>query len=67
MKEKESILIFSPKTARDLLKKGYTIIDIKPYRDNPDRTVFVFSRTEAFLNELKLMKEAKKQAKHNEK
>ena len=35
-------LIFTAKLARYLLKQGYKIIDIKPNKDNPDRTVFVF-------------------------
>ena len=35
-------LIFTAKLAKYLLKQGYQIIDIKPNKDNPDRTVFVF-------------------------
>jgi len=35
-------LIFTAKLARHLLKQGYQIIDIKPNKDNSDRTVFIF-------------------------
>ena len=35
-------LIFTAKLARYLLKQGYRIIDMKPNKDNPDRTVFIF-------------------------
>lgn len=35
-------LIFTAKLARYLLKRGYQIVDIKPNKDNPDRTVFIF-------------------------
>lgn len=52
MKEKDSILIFNPKMARDLLKKGYIIIDIKPFKDDKDKTIFVFERNEDILKEV---------------
>ena len=35
-------LIFTAKLARYLLKQGYQIIDIKPNKDIPERTVFIF-------------------------
>ena len=41
--------IFSPKLARALLKEGYTIKDIKPSRESPDRTIFLFEATPLFL------------------
>lgn len=50
--EKESILIFNPKIARKLIKSGFILIDIKPHKENKDRTVFVFKRTESLLKEL---------------
>jgi len=40
--ENDVKLIFTAKLARHLLKLGYQIIDIKPNKDNPDRTVFIF-------------------------
>lgn len=48
--EKENLLVFKPKVARQLLKMGYQIIDIKAAKENPDRTIFVFKRTEEILN-----------------
>ena len=44
--------IFSPKLARALLKEGYTIKDIKPSRESPDRTIFLFEATPLFLKRL---------------
>lgn len=41
--------IFSPKLARELLKEGYTIKDIKPLRELPGRTIFLFEATPLFL------------------
>ena len=35
-------IVFSPQIARYLLKKGYKIIDIKPSRENREKTLFVF-------------------------
>lgn len=40
--QSEVKLIFTAKLARYLLKQGYQIIDIKPNKDNPERTVFIF-------------------------
>ena len=51
-KQKASKLVFDAKAARKLCKAGFPIIDIKPYRDNPDKTVFVFDNTEEFQNAL---------------
>lgn len=42
MIEQQTIVIFNPALARNLLKEGYKIIDIKPNRSEPERTVFVF-------------------------
>lgn len=35
-------IVFSAKVARELLRRGFTIMDIKPDRRNPICTVFVF-------------------------
>lgn len=35
-------VVFKPSVSKNLLKKGYKIIDIKPRHDNKDATVFVF-------------------------
>ncbi len=52
MKEKDSILVFNPKIARSLIKAGYQVIDIKPYKENTDKTIFVFKRSDELLKEL---------------
>lgn len=38
----EEIVVLSGKTARALLREGYTITDVKPDRNNAGQTVFVF-------------------------
>lgn len=50
-------IIFSPKRARKLLKKGFSIIDIKANKDNPLKTVFVFKQDEEFIKALKDIEE----------
>ncbi len=44
--EKKAITIFTAKLARNLLKDGFTIVDIKPDRTDEDgkRSVFVFKK-----------------------
>lgn len=63
MKEKDtrkSRLIFDAKIARKLLKQGFVVIDIKPNRENTDKSIFVFENTEAFKEALvKIMDEIK--------
>ena len=44
--------IFTPKTARALLKMGNVIIDIKPDKTNRDKTIFVFRNDEKLRNDL---------------
>lgn len=38
--------IFEPRVARYLLKRDNHIFDIKPNKDNPDKTIFIFELTE---------------------
>ena len=45
---KQSKLVFDARIARALCKKNFPIIDIKPLRGEPDKTVFVFANTEDF-------------------
>lgn len=45
MAEKRVKIIFTGKLARALLRRGYRIIDVKPNRDFPERTVFIFEDT----------------------
>lgn len=35
-------VIFKSYIARGLLRRNHKMVDIKPYRDNPERTVYVF-------------------------
>ena len=49
--KKEAKLIFNAGTCRSLLKAGCAIIDVKPDRENPDKTVFVFKNDEHFQKE----------------
>ena len=62
---KKSKLVFDARIARALCKKDFPIIDIKPLRGEPDKTVFVFANTEEFqeafaqiMEEIKAKKEA---------
>lgn len=62
---KMSKLVFDARVARALCKKNFPIIDIKPLRGEPDKTVFVFANTEDFqvafsqiMDEIKAKKES---------
>ncbi len=46
-KEKGRCVCAAP-VARELIHKGYAIIDIKPNNANHDKSVFVFRKTEKF-------------------
>lgn len=52
---KEAITIFTASKARELLKDGFTIIDIKPDKNDTDRkrSLFVFKNTEGLEDKLK--------------
>lgn len=57
---RKSRLIFDAKIARKLLKQGFVVIDIKPNRENTDKSIFVFENTEEFKAALeKLLDELK--------
>ena len=64
MEEKKAKLSFNMGVARSLLRKNAKVIDVKPDRDNHDKTIVVFERDEAFekafaeLNEELKAKEA---------
>ena len=55
MKEKDTVIIFTAKKSRALLKMGYTLVDIKPDKTDPDRkrSVFVFKNENGLLEKLK--------------
>lgn len=40
--------IFTPYVARRLLRMGNPIIDIKPDKNNRDKTIFIFEVTDKF-------------------
>lgn len=48
MEEKNSKLIFKSYIARRLIKMGNKVIDIKPDRENAQRTIFVFNVDDKF-------------------
>ena len=53
--EKKAIIIFTASKARELLKEGFALIDIKPDKTDPDgkRSVFVFKNEEGILEKIK--------------
>ena len=53
MNQVKTKLIFSPQLAQWLLNNKFTIVDIKPKRDYPNETVFVFEVKEGFLESIK--------------
>ena len=48
MENKKSKLVFDPRIARPLCKRGFYIIDLKPLRGEPDKSVFAFLNNESF-------------------
>lgn len=54
MKEKDTVIIFTAKKARTLLKMGYTLVDIKPDKMDVDhkRSVFVFKNEDGILENI---------------
>lgn len=57
--ERKAVTIFTAKTARQLLKDGFTIIDIKPDRTDVDgkRSVFVFKNENGIIEKLNQYKD----------
>lgn len=45
-------VIIKPSIARILLHKGNPIVDIKPNKEKPNESVFVFEQTEKLMNDL---------------
>ena len=54
-----TVVIFSAKTARRLLKDGYSIVDIKPDKTDLEgkRSVFVFRNDNGIIDKMKKYKE----------
>lgn len=48
MEEKKAKLIFNMGVARSLIRKNARVIDVKPDRDNHDKTIVVFERDDVF-------------------
>lgn len=44
--------IINPKVAKELIRKGHRIVDIKANKENSDKTVFVFEATEDFKKDM---------------
>lgn len=51
MTNKAARLVFNAGVARRLIKAGCTLIDIKPDKNNKDKTVFVFKNDDMFQTE----------------
>ena len=53
--EKNTIIIFTANKARELLKDGFKVVDIKPDKTDSDgkRSVFVFKNEEGLLEKIK--------------
>ena len=51
---KEVITVFTAKKARELLREGFTIVDIKPDRLDPDhkRTLFLFKNEDGLIEKI---------------
>lgn len=52
---KETVVIFTAKKARQLLKEGFTLIDIKPDKTDVDnkRSIFIFKNEKDLLERIK--------------
>lgn len=61
---KKAKLVFSPKVARFLLNHGMQIIDIKPDKNNKEKTIFVFDETDEFQSVLESYKTEKGESVH---
>lgn len=49
----DTIVILSASVARDLIKKGFMVQDIKPNKHDFKKTVFVFKKTNSLMTYLK--------------
>ena len=52
--KKDVITVFTAKVARKLLREGFTIVDIKPDRLDPDhkRTLFLFKNEDGLMEKI---------------
>ena len=56
--EEKGKCVFAAPIARELIHRGYTVIDIKPNRDNHDKTVFVFRTNDSFYSDFEEIRAA---------
>ena len=63
---RKSRLIFDARIARKLLKMGFVVIDIKPNRENTEKSIFVFENTEEFKQALTQIMDEVKEKKEEE-
>lgn len=57
--EKTTKVVPDPVIARKLIQEGYSIIDIKPKKNFPKETAFVFKVTDGFMEDLNKLIEEK--------
>lgn len=50
-RKKEARLVFNMGVSRALIRAGCTVVDCKPDKTNPDKTVLVFKNDEIFERE----------------
>jgi len=52
---KEFITVFTAQKARQLLKKGFTVVDIKPDKTDIDgkKSIFIFKNEEGLIEQVK--------------
>ena len=65
--KKEYKLVFNAGVARQLIRMGLVVADIKKDRDNPDKTVFVFKNDEQFQREFEKINKEIAETKADEK
>lgn len=47
--DEDGKLIFSPQVAKYLLHRSFQIIDIKPDKNNKDKTIFIFKKNDGLV------------------
>lgn len=63
--EEETIVILSASVARELIKKGFVLRDIKANKFDSKKTVFVFQKTDSLLLQLKSNENIKNKTYHS--
>ena len=55
MKHNENVMVFTSQIARQLLREGYQIVDIKPDKLDSDgkRSVFIFKHKDGLIDDVK--------------